>query len=224
MPKTDVPKSRSTKSKSRGKSTAKQLRIPLSRMRAIRGEVKAHDYGSFDQSLTAATAALWPITVPGLGTSTNQRIGRRCNPYALQVRVCCYQDTAGTISNIRCILTRDKANNGVLTPYSSIVATPAEILSPRNQNYLDRIDVLRDSIQVGIANQNNKVFYVDWYVDLRDAPPLEFIGDTADTAASLGCNGYFLYLISDTSISYSMATNNARAGFDMYTRFLFHDN
>jgi len=212
--------------KKRFKRTTVSSKQPLAIIRNPKSEVKRHDVGYFDVPIISGTPNVYLLSGAGQGTAVSERVGRKVEPYALQIRSTIFQKGTDQVTCYRMVVVADRQNNGGTPAASDYFASVAEMTSPRNQSTIDRFVCLMDKFGV-VNNQMNEYALIDEYIKLdKKIEPLQYLGITADVAASSGMNAIYVFIMSDYDITwaYSGGTETGRSGLDFYSSFLYRDN
>lgn len=212
--------------KKRFKRTSTFSKQPLAIIRNPKSEVKRHDVGYFDVAITSGSPSVYLLSGCGQGVAVTERVGRKVEPYALQIRASIFQKGSDPIACVRMVVVADRQNNGATPAASDYFASVAEMTSPRNQSTIDRFVCLMDKFSV-VNNQLQQFLLVDEYIKLdKKLEPLQYLGATADVASASGMNAIYVFIMTDYDITwaYTGGTESGRSGLDFYSSFLYRDN
>jgi hypothetical protein len=186
-------------------------------------ELKSVDYAAQLQSITAA-AGIGPINLTGLiaqGTNFNARIGNKIFPKSLEVRLCVYQASGGSLANVRFVVFQDLGLTSTLPLISEVMASATLPEAMRNFLTSERFRILYDKYMPNIGNQNQHMGLVEASIPLP-ARAVQYVGSAA-TQASTGSGAIYYLMMTDNNITAAAGVGGLRAGWDTWMRLSFQD-
>jgi len=183
----------------------KALKLAMSIKRAINTEYKYFDVTA--TALPSTTASFINLCQPSQGDSVVQRDGDSIKLARMSGRIILQKNSAATITTLRCILFRGKAENAVSYAGTDLLET-ISVVAPKANHEKFRTKILYDKIYT--LNADKSVLTFDWNFKL--------FGHCNFTAAGTNVEdgGLYLMLLSSEVANFP--------SFNYYFRTTFTDN